>query len=248
MLRHPTKGCPWDLEQDHKSLLRFLIEESYEYVIAAKEENYEEMEEELGDVLLQVLLHAQIASEKKHFDIYSVAKKLNEKMIRRHPHVFESPNPEISIDELHQRWEKIKAKEKKIKPSYTFNNKDLAHPPLLSSYKIGIKSNKIEFDWDSAHDVMNKVEEELNELKEEIKLDNKEKVKEEMGDLLFSIAQLARHLDLDPHDCLFDANKKFIRRFTEVEKSAAPKKIGDLSRIQKEQLWKKVKIDEKTEC
>lgn len=245
MLRHPTKGCPWDLEQDHQSLLRYLIEESYEYIYATKINDTEEMEEELGDVLLQVLLHAQIGSERKAFDIYSVAKKLNDKMIRRHPHVFEKPDPNITTEELHIRWDKIKKTEKKKSVAGIFSDKDLAAPPLLAAYKIGKKSHKAEFDWDSASEVMNKVEEELKELKEEIAKNDLQRSKEEMGDLIFTMAQLARHLNLDPHECLLAANKKFVDRYSELEKLAHPKKSTELNREQKEALWKKVKDNEK---
>lgn len=244
MLRDPKDGCPWDLEQDFKSLLPYLVEESYEYIQAVKVGDFKEMEEELGDVLLQVLLHAQLGKEEKAFDIHSVCKKLNEKMIRRHPHVFTNKENRISIDKLHENWEKIKTKEKASKnqeTSFSFTDKDLSAPPLMAAWKIGKKSKKVDFDWDNIKEVRKKVTEELGELDVEIKNNNSKKIKEELGDLLFSVVQLARHLKVDAHNALYDANYKFIKRFQMMETEIGPQKITTLTRKEKEDLWKKVK-------
>lgn len=241
MLRHPNKGCPWDLEQTHESLTRFLVEEAFEYIHAVSEQDYPEMEEELGDVLLQVLLHAQIASETKQFDIDSVCLKLNEKMIRRHPHVFANPNSNITTKELHQNWEQIKLQEKGESPAYAFSKKDLILPPLLAAYKIGLKSTKVDFDWDKPDEVWQKVQEEITELEQEIKNNNKDKIEEELGDVLFSLAQLARHFDIEPDKALRQANQKFVKRFSQMEELIAPKQITELSREEKEKLWTQVK-------
>lgn len=248
-LRHPTKGCPWDLKQDHKSLLRFLIEESYEYLHAVETQNYELMEEELGDVLLQVVLHCVIAQETNKFDIESVSKVLSEKMIRRHPHVFEDSSLAQTEEQVKENWQKIKESEKSSTQAQHIDASYLSFPALFSSYKIGKKTNQINFDWDRAEDVLAKVEEELEELKEEIsakKVDPK-LVKEEMGDLLFSAAQLARHLGVEPEEALRDANRKFINRFTSMEKLIKndKKNVLSMTQLEMDEYWKLVKIEEK---
>ena len=250
MLRHPTKGCPWDLKQTHKSLLRFLIEESYEYLHATETEDYELMEEELGDVLLQVILHCVIAGETKKFDIESVSKVLSEKMIRRHPHVFEDPDIAKDEAQVKENWEKIKKEEKSGKDIRHIDHSYLAFPALFSAYKIGKKTNQIHFDWPDAKEVLLKVEEELNELKEEINAEkiSKDRIKEEMGDFLFSAAQLARHLGVEPEETLRDANRKFIRRFTHMEDLIHEdnKKVIEMNQLEMDEYWNKVKSIEKS--
>jgi MazG family protein len=243
-LRHPTEGCPWDLEQDHQSLLKYLIEESYEFLHATEENQIEKMEEELGDVLLQVILHSQIASESHNFNIESVAQKLADKMIRRHPHVFQDKTLAVNSEQVLQNWEKIKQKEKKDKAEHFFNKEDLCLPALMSAHKIGKKSAKVNFDWDHIKDVLLKVEEELAEVKAEMAhKDNHEKIKEEIGDLLFSVAQLARHLDIEAEEALREANKKFVTRFSLLEKmiQADQKDMLRMSVPELEEYWAKVK-------
>lgn len=240
-LRHPQNGCPWDLEQTHQSLLKYLVEESYEYIHAVEEKNPSKMEEELGDVLLQVLLHSQIASENNHFDIDSVAKVLAEKMIHRHPHVFEDKEIAKTPEQVTENWKKLKNKKKK----FHINVEDAYAPSLSASYKIGEKSQTINFDWDNIASVMEKVEEELLEVKEEIKNNNHQKTYEEIGDLLFSVAQLARHLNIDPEAALKDANLKFVKRINLVEKRVSEdgKKMNKLPTATLEEYWVNVKKD-----
>jgi len=244
-LRHPKTGCPWDLEQTHATLLKYLIEESYEYKEAVEMGDPKLMEEEIGDVLLQVLLHSTIASEKNHFNIESVAKTLADKLIRRHPHVFESGKSGISTDEVIENWKEIKKKEKGER-KYTIDEKCLQAPALESANKIGEKSTSVNFDWKSYEEVLLKVEEELEELRDELPLGKNEKIREEMGDLLFSVAQLSRHLGFNPEECLRDANKKFINRFKKVEDSALKegKALTDFSQDELEEFWKKAKSHE----
>ena len=248
-LRHPTNGCPWDLKQDHKSLLRFLVEESYEYLHAVEVEDYELMEEELGDVLLQVVLHCVIAQETKKFDIESVSKVLADKMIRRHPHVFEDPALAKNETEVKENWQKIKDLEKKDKQQKHIDSSYLAFPALFSAYKIGKKTNQINFDWSNAAEVLLKVEEELEELKVEINAKDIDQnlVKEEMGDFLFSAAQLARHLGVEPEEALRAANRKFINRFCSMEKliQKDDKHLLDMTQLEMDDYWKLVKIEEK---
>ena len=211
-LRDPDTGCPWDLKQTHLSLLKYLIEESYEYIHAVESGSTKKMEEELGDVLLQILLHTKIAEEQKNFSLESISKVLSEKLIRRHPHVFEKKES-IEAEQVVKNWNKIKEKEQndnktekhRIDPGY------LSFPALFSANKIGEKTNKIKFDWKNHTEVVGVVESEWTELKTELesKSINKERVEEELGDLLFSIAQLSRHLDIGPENALRMANKKF---------------------------------------
>lgn len=244
-LRDPENGCPWDLKQTHKSLLKYLIEESYEYVHAVETENYSKMEEEIGDVLLQVLLHSEIASETKKFDIESAAKRLADKMIYRHPHVFKDKTLADTPEEVMKNWEELKQKEKDSKSEHFFTEEDTFMPALMSANKIGKKSAKVNFDWDHVDQVMDKVDEELAEVKVEMKdIDaNKEKIKEEIGDLLFSVAQLARHMDIDPEQSLRDANIKFINRFSKLEKEikADHKDMMKMKVPELEEYWQKIK-------
>ena len=243
-LRDPVGGCPWDLEQTHESLLKYLLEESYEYMEAVELKNPKLMEEELGDVLLQVLLHSTIAAESKRFNLESVAKVLADKIVRRHPHVFGDVKVTGS-DDVVANWKDIKEKEKGTK-KYTIDEKLLQSPALVSAFNIGKKSTAVNFDWDDYHQVANKVEEEWQEVKEELPPGNKynkERVKEEIGDLLFSVAQLARHLDIDPENCLREANRKFINRFKQVEDTvkAQGKKLEETPQTELEKIWIEVK-------
>ncbi len=252
-LRDPKDGCPWDLKQTHRSLLKYLMEESYEYMHAVEENNFSKMEDELGDVLLQVVLHSQLASEVGKFDLNSVAKTIADKMVRRHPHVF-TENKARDIKEIKDNWEAIKKAEKANEDSlkkYEICDELLSFPALTSSAKIGKKTNKINFDWEDYTQVMYKVEEEWQELKEEItpgREMNKERVQEELGDLLFSVAQLARHLELDPEVTLREANLKFKRRFNQLEDIARDEGISirESSQSELETLWSRVKEIEKS--
>jgi MazG family protein len=241
-LRHPTEGCPWDLKQDHKSLIKYLIEESYEYIHAIEDNDTSKMEEELGDVLLQVLLHSQIASEANHFNIDSVAKVLADKMIHRHPHVFEDKNLAKNADEVIENWDKLKKSERQNQ--YHIRIDDAYAPSLKAAENIGAKSQEINFDWDHIDDVMLKVEEELQEVKDEMHtMESPQRIKEEIGDLLFSVSQLSRHLDIDPEEALKEANLKFVKRVNMVEKLVGDDghKMVELPTAKLEEYWAKVK-------
>lgn len=254
-LRNPQGGCPWDLKQTHPSLLRYLIEESYEYIEAVENQDIEHMREELGDVLLQVLLHSIVAQQNGTFNFEQVCTDLRDKLVRRHPHVF---NPDGSVlstpqtDNLSaegalKNWQNMKAQEKDQAQKKSLIGPKLLHAQALTSaYNIGKKTAEIKFDWDDANQVAYKVEEEWQELKEEIiplgKV-NKEKAQEELGDFLFSIAQLARHLELDPEEALRMANKKFIRRFGSMENliEKANKKVENMDQKQMDVYWDQAK-------
>lgn len=245
-LRDPDGGCPWDLEQTHESLLRYLIEESYEYIEAVEKNDPVMMKEEIGDVLLQVILHATIAEQDKKFNIEDVARGLAMKLIHRHPHVFGDGEKGMTPEQVRERWEVIKHEEKKAKRS-TIPAKLMHNPALRTSYLIGLASGKVSFDWEDHRQVMHKVEEEWQELKDELPPGghfNKERVAEEIGDLLFSVAQLSRHLGVEPEEALRRGNQKFLKRYHYLEKVAEESglKMGEMTHEQMEELWVKAKV------
>lgn len=245
-LRGP-EGCPWDREQTHESLVRFAIEETYELAEALENPNSSDKEliGELGDVLFQVVLHSEIARQEKRFDIFDVIQNLNEKMIRRHPHVFSDVKVSDS-EEVIQNWQKIKEKEKNS--SSNEGESPLKTPPglpsLMEASKIGSKTKKFGFDWNEVSQVLHKVREEIDEIEEV--LDSKEKVSKEIGDALFSLAQLARHLNLDPETSLRKTNQRFRRRFDFMlnECQGDLEQFSNLSAEEKEKLWEKAKTQE----
>jgi MazG family protein len=247
-LHDPQKGCPWDLKQTHRSLLPYLIEEAYEFIDSVEQSDSHLMEEEIGDVLLQVLHHCALGEKNHQFSIYSVAKKLADKMIHRHPHVFNPTNKKLTADEVTEKWRALKAREKSL--IYHMDKKLLHFPSLESAYRIGKKSTELNFDWSNYHQVVHKVEEEWQEVKSELPpgdFINKDRVKEEIGDLLFSVAQLARHLDLNPEECLKMANEKFIKRFQKIEDKLKQNNKTPQNSTQEEleELWTMVKSDER---
>jgi len=242
-LRDPETGCPWDLKQNHQSLLPYLIEEAYEYSYAVENQSAKEQLEELGDVLLQVILNSQVAQDEKSYCLEDVCSIINEKLIRRHPHVFNKNHPALSVQEVEQNWKKIKSSENKevLSPSL------LKNPALFSSYKIGKKAKEIDFDWDNPEQVWEKVKEEFQEVQEAIEAKDNDLMKEEIGDLFFSLSQYARHLGEDPEQLAREANKKFLDRINSCDQLAKEKNesFADLTKIEKENLWKKVKQNEK---
>lgn len=237
-LRDPKDGCPWDLEQTHQSLKRYLIEEAYE-VLEAIDGNPDKLCEELGDLLLQIVLHAQIASEAKAFTMDKVVQGIKDKMVIRHPHIFGNTKVKDAA-EVKENWERIKA-EGKGDEKKTLSGIPKSLPSLLRSQMIGEKVARVGFDWETAEDVAKKVEEEWRELEAELLAKNQERIKEELGDLLFSLAQLARILKFEPESILQEANNKFTRRFEALEKKAGDK-LGKLSSAELEQLWLEVKM------
>jgi MazG family protein len=249
-LRHPQTGCPWDLKQTHSSLTKYLLEESYEFIHEVEEKNYDGMKEELGDVLLQVLLHSTIAEQSNTFNFEDVSRALDEKLIERHPHVF-GETKKLTAEQVTEQWSEIKKKNKKNKDLY-LSKKDTFFSSLTSADRIGKKTNEIKFDWDHPSQVAYKVEEEWQELKEEIASYpqiNSERVEEELGDALFSLAQLARHLKIDPEVALRKANLKFINRFNQMEELIlkANKDIKKMNQEEMDYYWMEVKVLEKKE-
>jgi tetrapyrrole methylase family protein/MazG family protein len=207
--------CPWDKEQDHSTLKKYLIEESYEVLEAIDEGDFAELEIELGDVLLQIMLHSEIASETDKFNIDGVVDKITAKMIERHPHVFGDDDANISSDKVLENWEVIKSR--------TLNRKSVLEgvprhlPALMRAQRLQAKAAGVGFDWPHISDVLEKTHEELTEFLAELESGNQKAQAEEFGDLLFALVNVGRHLKFDVEDCLQQASQKFIRRFNYVE-------------------------------
>jgi ATP diphosphatase len=243
-LKDPEDGCPWDVKQTHASLLPYLIEESYEVVEAVKNKNSKDIKEELGDLLLQILLHSKIKEEEEDFSFQDVVDTLSKKIIRRHPHVFKNKK-KLTDKELKNQWNSIKAKEGKVKknenPFYSINK---SHSSLLQALDIGIISKEMRFDWDNYIGPLNKVKEELEEVIEEKERSNSDqlKIEEEIGDLLFSAVNFARHLNVNPEVALIKANNKFINRFKlMLEQYDSIENFIRSNSENKEKNWRKIK-------
>ena len=244
-LRSPDGGCPWDLEQTHQSLIPYVIEEAYEVVDAIQSGDSRAIAEELGDLLMQVVLHAQIASESGQFAIAEVAEGIAQKLIRRHPHVF----AEVQITdmaEIHQNWERIKASEKgedlatTQKLSYKLKRYARSLPPLMAAMKISQKAAAQGFEWDNVEGVWAKFHEELAELHQAIDHESKENQESELGDLLFTIINVARWHGLDPTAALQSTNRKFIQRL-EVMENLSDRTLDNLAIAELDQLWQQAK-------
>ena len=242
ILRSPG-GCPWDIEQDHKSIRRDFLEETYEVIEAINKEDRDGLLEELGDVLLQVVFHAQIEREKNSFDLNDVADGVCKKMIERHPHVFGNINAETS-EQVLENWDVIK-KQTKSQKSQTESMLSIPRefPALMRADKVQKKAAKVGFDWDSVEGAFEKVSEELEELKEAVTMGIVENANEELGDLLFSVVNVSRFIGVDSEEALTFATDKFIDRFSKVEKMAEEKGINmketELSELDK--LWDEAK-------
>ena len=244
-LRSPEGGCPWDLAQTPQTLIPYVIEEAYEVVDALQTEDKEAIAEELGDLLLQVVLQTQIASEHQDFTLAEVATGITEKLIRRHPHVFGDTKVN-SAAEVNQNWEQIKAAEKGETPqqaqllSRKLKRYARSLPPLMAGMKISKKAASTGFEWENVAGVWSKFEEELGEFKEALATEDKAHQQEELGDLLFTIINVARWYDLDPFDGLQGTNRRFIQRITMMEQFATkPLSNHDLDEL--ESLWQQAK-------
>ena len=239
-LRAPG-GCPWDREQTHESLLPATIEEAYEVAEAARTKNDAHFREELGDLLLLVVMHAEIARESGRFKIDNVIAEITEKLIRRHPHVFGESNARDAGAVLKQ-WEAIKREEKKGDQHYLASLPN-ALPALTRAQKVQSKVARVNFDWTELDDVIAKVEEELSELKNAIKSEEQKSIEDEVGDLLFAVVNLARKCKLDAEAALHAATNKFVGRFNllEDELRSRGKKLGDVDLAELDQIWNQVK-------
>ena len=231
-------GCPWDREQTHTSLRPNMIEEAYEAVDAIDEKDPAHLREELGDVLLQVLLHSQIASETGEFDIEDVAKELKDKLIHRHPHVF--GNTHVSCaDDVVVNWDKLKQEEKTERKSQ-MDGISKAQSALMSAQKISKRAVKVGFEWDKVETLWDCVNSELSEFKEACDEKNQEHMEEEMGDILFAVVNLARWHKLDAEQCLITANNKFMKRFRKMEELAI-KPLTEYTFEEFDKLWRSAK-------
>lgn len=244
--------CPWDKEQTHETLRSCMIEEAYEVVEAINNNNDENLEEELGDVILQVVFHSNLTEEAGKFDLTDVINKECEKMIRRHPHVFldkNSDNSTNSIDKVLEKWENIKAAEKKeTSPSGRMESVPKALPALTRAMKIQKRAAEVGFDWDDISGALNKIKEETDEVIEASnEIADDEHIMEEVGDLLFSVVNAARFLKVDPEEALNSATRKFMRRFAYVEQQslACGKQLEQMSLEEMDQLWDEAKRLEK---
>ena len=237
ILRSPD-GCPWDKEQTHKSLRPNMLEEAYEAVDAIDENDTEHLKEELGDVLLQVVLHAQIGKDEGEFDIEDVAKVLNEKLIRRHPHIF---GDEIAKtpEEVLINWEKIKKEEKKERIS-AMDGLSKSQSALISAQKISKRAVKTGFEWVSEDDLYRCIMSEFDEFKKKKKKHDTCNMEEELGDILFAVVNLARWNKIDAEQALLLSNKKFVKRFRKMEE-LKEKPLNEYSPDEFEELWKRAK-------
>ncbi|EOU1488412.1 MAG: nucleoside triphosphate pyrophosphohydrolase [Clostridium perfringens] len=245
-LRNPG-GCPWDREQTHESLKSALLEECYEVIDAIENEDEDALIEELGDVLLQVVFHASIGKEDGYFDIMDVIGGISNKMINRHPHVFGNEEANTS-EQVLVNWDKIKKEEKGIK-TLTEEMQNIAKslPATTRAYKVQKKAKKVGFDWDDVNCAMDKVKEELNEIKEVYNCEDKSIIEGEVGDLLFACINVARFLEVDGELALDKTIKKFIKRFSYIENEAIKnnKNLKDMTLEEMDKLWEEAKTSEK---
>jgi tetrapyrrole methylase family protein / MazG family protein len=256
-LRAPN-GCPWDREQTHRSLRTYLVEEAYEVLEALDSGDDAKFAEELGDLLLQIVFHSQIASEEGRFSVADVIREIHDKMVRRHPHVFGETRAKDSAEVL-RNWEHIKAEERRSRsPSKYGHQSEPTHgpslldgvssglPATLEGFQLTRKAARIGFDWDDVAGVLEKMNEETEELKKALKTQNQQKIEEELGDLLFGAANLSRFLKTDPEIALKKANAKFSRRFRAMEQAAraSGREFKELPREEMEALWNATKAAE----
>jgi len=247
-LRTPISGCPWDLEQRFDTIAPYTIEEAYEVADAIQRHDMADLSDELGDLLLQVVFHAQIAADEGHFTIADVTEAISAKMIRRHPHVF-AQEEQRSSDQQTEAWEEIKAEERAKKATSDLSaltGVALALPALMRAEKLQKRAARTGFDWTNPEDILEKIEEELSEVREAMLEQDTEHVEEEIGDLLFVVANLARRNKVDPEIALRKANAKFERRFRAME-AMAPQHEAGFARLTleaQEALWQAVKRDE----
>ena len=253
-LRRPGTGCPWDLEQNFATIAPYTIEEAYEVADAIERGDFDDLKDELGDLLLQVVFHAQMAAEAGHFAFGGVVEAITTKMIRRHPHVFGHLDERDAVA-VKRRWEVIKAEEKaersarrangETEPAGLLADVPAALPALTRAVKLQKRAGAVGFDWNDPHAVLAKIREEIGEIEQELSRTpgDQERLEDELGDILFAVANLARHLTIDPEKALRGANAKFVRRFSYIEREleAQDKPLADASLEEMEALWQAAK-------
>jgi len=241
-LRGPN-GCPWDKKQTHESLRKYLLEESYELIEAINEGDIDHIIEELGDVLLQVMLHSQLGEDEGYFSIDDVIEGISDKMIRRHPHVFGEEQAE-SVDDVMKHWQNAKKQEAKEETESILDGINRAMPNLLQAYELQRKAAKVGFDWPNVEGAWEKVKEEVLEFQEELKeANNREQIESEFGDVLFSLVNIARFYKVDPELAIFQTNKKFLQRFSYIEKKVkeSERDWSDMSLEELDGFWNEAK-------
>ena len=240
-LRDPDSGCPWDLEQDYKSLTRYTLEEAYEVIEAIEHDKLTELPGELGDLLFQIVFYAQLAKEQGRFDFNDVVESISEKLVRRHPHVF-AGDKIANAEEQTIVWEKHKAAERKQKAAEEFSNRYKKGNLNILAIKLQKRAAQVKFDWPHVDGVIEKIHEEIAELEQARKANDKNNIAEELGDLLFSCINLVRHFDEDPETVLRACNSRFEQRFKYMEDDLEPKGgIKTASHDKLEQAWKHAK-------
>ncbi|WP_243614313.1 nucleoside triphosphate pyrophosphohydrolase [Shimia aestuarii] len=247
-LRDPETGCPWDIEQDFATIAPYTIEEAYEVADAIEREAWDELKGELGDLLFQSVFHAQMATERGLFTFDEVADTMSDKMVARHPHVFGDEDREKSAEQQTRDWETVKAAERAAKAQHgTLDGVAVGLPALLRALKLQKRAARVGFDWPDAGHVIDKIAEEAGELVEARDSLSQAEIEEEMGDLLFVMANLARHLGVEPEGALRAANAKFTRRFEGIEARLAEmgKRPEDSTLEEMDALWNAVKAEEK---
>nr|CAD6614995.1 nucleoside triphosphate pyrophosphohydrolase [Rhizobium sp. TCK] len=258
-LRDPQSGCPWDIVQTFETIKPYTIEEAYEVADAIERNDLDDLCEELGDLLLQVVYHAQMAEQAGEFSFGDVVHAVTRKMIRRHPHVFAVSDADTP-DAVKVQWDEIKAEEKReraerrarrgieedFKAGY-LGSVQRSQPALTEALKLQQRAAKVGFDWSEAEPILDKIEEEIGELREALRGGQKDKVKDELGDLIFALVNIGRHVDADPEDALRGTNTKFRIRFrhieTELQKSGETLEAATLERM--EELWQAAKSGER---
>ena len=251
-LRDPEKGCPWDLEQNFSTIVPHTIEEAYEVAETIEREDFGELKTELGDLLFQVVFYAQLAREQELFEFEDVVREIGDKLIRRHPHVFGDENIADAAAQT-EAWEQHKATEraekalKEARPASILDGVSNALPATTRAIKLQKRAARAGFDWPDAVDVLDKVEEELGELRAELSAGNRKRAQEEAGDLLFAITNLARHVEIDPESALRHTNARFARRFRSMEVKLAEqgRTPAEASLDEMDALWDAVKAAEK---
>lgn len=261
-LRSP-EGCPWDIKQTHESLKPFLLEEAYEVLEALDTQNPQHLREELGDLLLQVLLHAHIESEKQTFNIEDVITDLTRKLIRRHPHVFSATSdkaPKLDSEQVVTQWEAIKRNERSTESDSILAGIPASLPSLLRAHQIQKRAARVGFDWETPEQVFEKLDEELEELRAAAPClpnarpsvqepETNAAIEHELGDVLFTIVNVARFLQINPEEALRKANNRFTARFQYMERQGAQKKkpLGEMTALEWDTLWEAAKVQETTE-
>ena len=247
-LRDPQSGCPWDIEQDFASIAPYTLEEAHEVADAITRQAWEELPGELGDLLLQVVFHAQMAAEKGMFDFADVARAISDKLVARHPHIFGDESRDKSAEQQVKDWEAIKAKERAAKAERgTLDGVALGLPALTRAVKLQNRAARVGFDWPATEQVLDKIREETAELVAARDSADPAHLTEEFGDLLFVMANLARHLKIDPEEALRGANAKFTRRFQSIEAALASqgRRPEDSTLEEMDALWDAAKAAER---